>query len=102
MPPLAAGTCPCNYIAQIRRAEQHSSEWSQDSQQNFVRYPKKAVDLPIGQPPDGRNPLGNHDVILWTASRHALTRPASSARSPARNAARPAATTTNGSAATRS
>ncbi len=36
------------------------------------------MDLPDGQPPDGRNPLGNHDVIPWTASRHALTSSASS------------------------
>ena len=52
-----------------------------------VRHPHPAR-WPTGQPQDGCNPLGNHDVIPWTASRHALTSSASSARSPARNAAR--------------
>jgi hypothetical protein len=87
MLPPGTGSCPCNYITLITRADQFQLRHGQEYQQEMGRRHQVHARPADSQPGGCHNPMGTHDIIPWTASRHLIGKPGqilSAERRPAR------------------
>src|SRR5229473_8638652 len=105
MAPPAPEFRPCNYSAKMNGPDSLLTGEEGHCRYHGSQKPATPDDRPDAIPGTRQNHVDIHDRVFWTPSapeRSRATSSASFSRSAVRNGARPAATTTNGSAGARS